>query len=75
MELKLVPKNYYRHLWIGVGMAAFGIPIGVTFGSVLGNMGLLGAGLPLGIAMGAGVGARMDKKAAEEGRQLDLELK
>ena len=74
-ELKLVPKNYYRNLWLAVGMAAFGIPIGVAFGASLGNMGLLGIGLPIGLAIGIAVGTGMDKKAFEEGRQIDLEIK
>jgi hypothetical protein len=73
-ELKLVPKNYYRNLWVAVGMAAFGLPIGVAFGAGFGNMAFLGIGLPIGLAIGAAVGARMDKKAFEEGRQLDLDI-
>ena len=74
-EVKLVPKNYYRNLWLGIGMAAFGIPIGVAFGASLGNMAFLGIGLPLGLAIGIAVGSGMDKKAFEEGRQLDVIIK
>ena len=74
-ELKLVPKNYYRNLWLAVGMAAFGIPIGAAFGASLENMAFLGIGLPIGLAIGIAVGTGMDKKALEEGRQLDLEIK
>ncbi|MFO8022521.1 MAG: hypothetical protein R6U65_08640 [Perlabentimonas sp.] len=74
-ELKLVPKNYYRNLWLAVGIAAFGLPLGVVFGASFGNMAFLGIGLPLGMAIGIGVGTRMDKKALEDGRQLDIELK
>ncbi len=74
-ELKLVPKNYYRNLWAAVGMAAFGIPIGAGFGASLGNMAFLGIGLPIGLAVGIAVGTSMDKKAFEEGRQIDLEIK
>ena len=73
-ELKLVPKNYYRNLWLAVGMAAFGIPIGVAFGASLGNMAFLAIGLPIGMAIGIAVGTGMDKKAFEEGRQIDLEM-
>src|SRR6187402_557021 len=47
-ELKLVPKDYYRNLWLAVGMAAFGLPMGVAFGAALGNMAFLGIGLPIG---------------------------
>jgi hypothetical protein len=72
---KVVPKNYYRKLWMILGMSAFGIPMGVAFGISLGNMGLLGIGLPIGMAVGVGVGSMMDKKAISEGRQLDFEAK
>jgi hypothetical protein len=74
-ELKLVPKNYYRNFWFVFGMSAFGIPIGVAFGSSLGNMGLLGIGLPIGMVIGIAVGTVMDKKAFKEGRQIDIEIK
>ncbi len=73
--LKLVTKNHYRNTWTAIGMAGFGIPIGVAFGTSLGNMGLLGIGLPIGMVIGMAVGSGMDKKAFEEGRQLDLEIK
>ncbi len=74
-EVKLVPKNYYRDLWLVLGMAAFGIPIGVAFGASLGNMAFLGIGLPVGLAIGIAVGSGMDKKVVEEGRQLVVEIK
>jgi len=74
-ELKLVTKNHYRTLWLAVGMAAFGIPLGVVFGISLGNMAYLGIGLPIGLAFGIALGTKLDKKACEEGRQLDLEIK
>jgi len=73
-ELKLVVKNHYRNLWLALGMSAFGVPLGVAFGAVLDNMGLLGIGLPIGMAIGMAIGTTMDKKAFEEGRQLDLEI-
>lgn len=73
-ELKLVPKNYYRNRWLAIGMSAFGIPFGVAFGASLDNMAFLGIGIPIGMAIGMAVGAGMDKKAFEEGRQLNLEI-
>jgi hypothetical protein len=72
---KIAPKNYYRNLWMLLGMSAFGLPIGVIMGSVSGNMGVLGAGLPIGMGIGIAVGMSMDKKAMNEGRQLDIEIK
>jgi len=74
-ELKLVPKNYYRKLWLVIGMAGFGIPIGVAFGSIQGHAANYGVGFPIGLAIGIAVGTGMDKKAFKEGRQLDLEIK
>jgi hypothetical protein len=49
--------------------------LGVAVGLSLGNMGMIGLGFPIGMAVGIGVGSKMDKKAFEEGRQLDLEIK
>lgn len=74
-ELKIVCKNHYRNLWLVLGMSVFGIPLGVTFGAILGNMALLGIGLPIGMAIGLVVGSGMDKRAVKAGRQLDIEIK
>ena len=74
-ELQLVTKNHHRNLWLALGMAAFGLPLGLTFGTSMGNMGLLGLGLPIGMVIGLVLGTAMDKKAAEAGKQLDLEIK
>ena len=74
-ELKLVTKNHYRNTWLALGMAAFGIPLGVAFGTSIGNMGLLGIGLPIGMVIGMAVGSDLDKKAVKSGRQLDVEIK
>ncbi len=74
-ELKIVTKNHYRSVWLAVGMSAFGLPLGAAIGISLGNMAFLGIGLPIGMVIGMGMGAGMDKKAAEEGRQLDIEIK
>jgi len=72
---KIVPKNYYRNLWLVLGMSVFGIPIGAAYGASMGNMGLLSIGLPIGMAIGIAVGSGMDKKAFKDGRQLNVELK
>lgn len=62
-ELKIVPKNYYRNLWMVLGMSAFGLPLGVAVGLSLGNIGLLAIGLTIGMAIGTLVGSKLDKKA------------
>ena len=74
-ECKIVPKNYYRKLWVAQGMTVFGLPIGIAFGLGIGNIGLLALGLPIGMLIGIAVGSGMDKKAFEEGRQLNIEIK
>jgi hypothetical protein len=71
-ELKLVQKNHYQRLWMVLGMSAFGLPLGIAFGASQGNMGFLGIGLPIGMVIGMAVGSKMDKKAADEGRQLQF---
>ncbi len=74
-ELKIVPKNYYRNLWLALGMSAFGLPLGVALGISLGNIALLGLGLPIGLAIGIALGTSLDEKAKKEGRQLDWVVK
>jgi hypothetical protein len=73
-KLRLVARDHYRNMWMSVGIAAFGIPLGVAFGVSMGNMGFLGIGLPIGMAIGIAVGIGMDKKAMQEGRQLDVDI-
>ena len=74
-EYKIVPKNYYRNLWMAIGIGAIGLPFGALFSTFVRNMAFFSIGLPIGIAIGAGVGSSKDKKALEEGRQLDVEVK
>lgn len=73
-ELKIVPREYYQNQWLAIGMAAFGIPMGVVFAMALGNMAFFAIGLPLGLALGLANGQRLDAKAKDEGRQLELGL-
>ncbi len=68
----IVPKNYYSKLWMTLGMSAFGIPMGLVFGLSIGNLGMMGIGIPIGLAIGSLLGSVMDKKAFDEGRQLDF---
>lgn len=73
-EANLVPIGYYRNLYLAIGMAAFGIPFGVAFGAALNNMAFLGIGLPIGMAIGIAIGSAKDKKAKEEGQQLNIHI-
>ena len=73
-ELKIVSKNHYRSTFMSKGMAGIGIPMGVAFGLAIGNLAFLGIGLPIGLAIGIAIGTAKDKKAADEGKQLDVEI-
>lgn len=73
-EHKLVPKNHYRNLWLTLGMAAFGIPLGVVFGLLMDNMSMLSIGLPIGLSIGVALGVSLDQKAAKKGKQLNFEV-
>jgi len=72
-EHGLVVPGHYREQWTGLGMAVFGVPLGVAFGTALGNMAYIGIGIPLGLAIGSSIGARKDSEAKREGRQLEVE--
>ncbi|OOG78439.1 hypothetical protein [Algoriphagus sp. A40] len=70
-DLQIVAKNHYQGQWLAIGMAAFGIPLGVAFGASLGNMAFMGLGLPIGMGIGIAVGTAKDTQALQEGRQLN----
>ncbi|WP_430816065.1 hypothetical protein [Carboxylicivirga sp. RSCT41] len=72
-QLKIVTKNHYRNLWMALGMTVFGVPMGIVWGQVTDNMGSLGIGIAIGMTIGLALGNSMDKKAAGEGRQLNIE--
>ncbi|MBR8534648.1 hypothetical protein KDU71_03680 [Carboxylicivirga sediminis] len=74
-ELKLVPKGYYRNLWMVLGMTVFGVPLGIAWGQITDNMGTLGIGIGVGMIIGLALGNAQDNKAAREGRQLDVDYK
>ena len=74
-ELKIVPKNHYRSLWMVLGMSIFGFPIGIAYGAAIGNVGLFPTGIGFGMVIGLILGKSLDKKALEEGRQLGVEIR
>ncbi len=73
-DLEIVPKNYYRNLWLALGMSVFGLPLGVILSAILDNTISIAIGLPIGLAIGLAVGAEMDKRALENNKQLELEI-
>ena len=73
-ELHLVTKNHYRNTWFILGMA-IGVALGSAIGSSSGNTSLLAVGIPLGFTIGIAIGTSKDKKAKDNGLQLDIEIK
>lgn len=73
-ELELVPKNYYRNLWLAIGMSVIGIPFGALFSMLLDNYSYISFGMLIGMVLGLAIGTELDKKAQENNRQLDLEI-
>ena len=69
-EHRLVAPNYYRNLWMVIGMGAFGMPFGIFLFTLTGNAAYISIGMPIGMPIGMAIGAQMDKKAADEGRAL-----
>ena len=74
-ELQIVPRNHYRNVWLAMGMITFGVPFGMMLGVLLENIALFPIGLPMGLIIGIVVGTSLDKKAFENGKQLDIVLK
>ncbi len=54
-ELQLVPINHYRNFWMAVGMSAFGVPLGIAFGTAIDNVSFLGVALPIGMVIGMAI--------------------
>lgn len=71
-ELQYVSKHHYRNQWMALGIALLGVVFGTIFSSVLGNYSFMGIGIPIGMVLGMAYGATLDKKAEEDGKQLDL---
>lgn len=71
-EYGLVRPDHYQNQWMALGMSAFGLPLGVAFSAILGNMAYIGIGLPIGLAIGLSIGAQKDRKAREAGKVLKL---
>lgn len=74
-EQTLVPINYYRNRWMPIGIAAFGVPLGIIIGLITNNMAFVGIGLPIGFGLGLAVGTGLDLKVKEKGKELNFEIK
>ena len=72
-KFNLTTPNYYQTLWMSIGMSVFGIPFGIAFSSALDNYAFFAIGLPFGLSIGLALGAARDKKAKDEGTQLNVQ--
>tara|TARA_R100000935_G_C2831853_1_gene165545 strand:+ start:64 stop:525 length:462 start_codon:yes stop_codon:yes gene_type:complete len=73
-DLEIVPKNYYRNLWLAIGMSVIGLPLGIILSTILGSISFVALGLPIGLTIGVFIGTEMDKKALENNKQLEIEM-
>ena len=67
----LVLKNQYQNDWTAYGMS-FGLILGVLIYTMANNAAFIGIGLPIGLSLGSAIGTMLDKKAAKEGRIVDI---
>lgn len=74
-QAKIVTIGHYRRMWTALGMTAIGLPLGVAFGTAIGNIAWMGVGLPFGLMIGYIMGSNFDTKAKNEGRQIPISLK
>jgi hypothetical protein len=73
-DLELVPKNYYRNMWLALGMSVIGLPLGALFYVLQDNYSFISFGFLIGMVLGLAIGTEMDKRALEDNRQLQLEI-
>jgi len=72
-KLQIVVKRHYHYKWFVMGLSVFGLPVGAVISLILGNISYIGIGLPIGMLIGVKFGDYLDKKAFENGKQIDVE--
>ena len=73
-KLNIVPSNHYTTKYMAIGIA-LGLGLGSAIGAASSNMAQTGIWLPIGLAIGLTYGNKLDKKAKEEGKALNFEIK
>jgi len=71
-EFGYVAQNHYKALWIALGMSVIGVPLGISIGLALDQLGFMGIGIGLGLAIGVGIGSSKDQEAKKFGKQLPI---
>ena len=73
MKMGLIPERFYTFLWMPLGMAALGLPLGTALFTITGNAAFIGLGFPIGLGAGVMLGMGLDKKAKKENRVLIID--
>jgi len=72
-DLGIIPENYYRNLWLALGMSVFGLPLGALIATLTSNTSYLVFGMLMGIVIGIAYGSKKDKDALQENKVIILE--
>ena len=72
-DVGIIPENYYRNLYLALGMSVFGLPLGALLASLLGNSSYLIFGMLFSLAAGIAFGSRKDQIADKENKVIRLE--
>jgi hypothetical protein len=73
LKMGLIPERFYTFLWMPIGMAALGLPLGTALYTITGNAAFIGLGFPIGLGAGVVLGMGLDKKAKKENRLLIID--
>lgn len=69
----IITKNHHQNNWMALGLAVFGLPIGVVISTMTDTPAFMGIGLPIGLSMGMVFGMLKDRKAKMQNKQIDIE--
>lgn len=66
---KLITPRYYTNLCMACGIG-IGLPLGIVFSNLLGQVAYIGFGLPIGAGIGLSIGSALDAKAKKDGLMI-----
>ncbi len=69
-DVGIIPENYYRNLYLALGMSVFGLPLGALIASFLENTSYLIFGMLFGLAVGIVIGSKKDQIADKENKVI-----
>lgn len=71
-DLGIIPQNYYRNMWLALGMSVFGLPLGVLIATFSSNISYLVFGMLIGMIAGLAYGSKKDQDALKENKVIIL---